>query len=294
MRCLLESEAGIGCEPLGAGGASDQERCGQRAAAGLGEQLRAVRPGQGEQLALERVRLAAQAADLRDLFARDPDASAGGYPAQPPADSVELACLSKRAGLDRPLELGAELEQVPAQPVLSAGALAHQVRSMVSEQADLDRPLIEIRGGKALHAILDDRARDGERVDLVRFARLALRRPQAPILCGATRTTRSPAASSACSSRRETCRQSSIAHTRPSSSPRAQRTAARCPGSSALIWRGAAPAAGSRVDGRKRVRALVRVRPDHDHLHRPFVWLSHRRSGSPADGSHSGRLPRSY
>src|SRR5688572_8619960 len=31
--------------------------------------------------------------------------------------------------------------------------------------------------------------------------------------------------------------------------------------------------AGSGIDGRQRMRALVRVRSDHDHLHRPFVWL---------------------
>src|SRR5947208_7028600 len=59
----------------------------------------------------------------------------------------------------------------------------------------------------------------------------------APIRFGATLTTCSPAASSACSSRREHERQSSIAHTRSSSSSRAHRTAARCPGSSALTWR---------------------------------------------------------
>jgi hypothetical protein len=64
--------------------------------------------------------------------ARDPDASAGGHAAQPPADSVELACLSKRAALDRPLELGAEREQVPAQPVLDPSALPHKILSMVS------------------------------------------------------------------------------------------------------------------------------------------------------------------
>jgi hypothetical protein len=118
-------------------------------------------------------------------------------------------------------------------------------------------------------------------------------RLEAPILCGGTRTTRSPAAISACSGRRETWRQSSIAHTRSSSSPRAQRTAASCPGSLGLDLPGATYPARSRVHRRQRVRALVRVRSDHDHLHRPFVWFG-RRSGSPADSSHSGRMPRSY
>jgi hypothetical protein len=47
-------------EALGAGGAADQDGGGQRPAAGLGEQLRAVRLDQREQLALERVGLAGQ------------------------------------------------------------------------------------------------------------------------------------------------------------------------------------------------------------------------------------------
>src|SRR5262245_8496478 len=29
-----------------------------------------------------------------------------------------------------------------------------------------------------------------------------------------------------------------------------------------------------RVHRHQRVVALVRIRPDHDHLHRPFVWMS--------------------
>src|ERR687895_387718 len=37
---------------------------------------------------------------------------------------------------------------------------------------------------------------------------------------------------------------------------------------------GAASPARPRVDGRQRMGELVRVRPDHDHLHRPFVWLT--------------------
>src|SRR5215216_6489718 len=43
-RCAarLSGEAGIGCEPLDAGGAADKQRCGQGAAAGLPKQLWAV------------------------------------------------------------------------------------------------------------------------------------------------------------------------------------------------------------------------------------------------------------
>src|SRR4051794_39370968 len=43
---------------------------------------------------------------------------------------------------------------------------------------------------------------------------------------------------------------------------------------------------------RERVRALMRVRPDHDHLHRPRVWDRYE----PIPGGHIsvGAMPRSY
>ena len=43
-----------------------------------------------------------------------------------------------------------------------------------------------------------------------------------------------------------------------------------------------------RVERDKRVRALVCVHPDHDHVHRPFVGCG-RRSGPPADTPQLGR-----
>ena len=50
--------------------------------------------------------------------------------------------------------------------------------------------------------------------------------------------------------------------------------------------------AGRRVDRRQRVRALVGVRPEHDHLHRPFVGIPNERIA----GGHIsvGAMPRSY
>ena len=47
----LQREARVGLEPFGAGGAADQDRGDERAAAGLGEQLRTVRFDQLEQFA---------------------------------------------------------------------------------------------------------------------------------------------------------------------------------------------------------------------------------------------------
>jgi hypothetical protein len=97
-----------------------------------------------------------------------------------------------------------------------------------------------------------------------------------------TLTTRSPAANSACSKRRETCRQSSIAHTRISSKPRAQRTAARCPASSALIprWPRILPVPSSTAAS---VCDPLCVSAPITIIDRPFVWLNtdeadHRRT----------------
>ena len=91
---------------------------------------------------------------------------------------------------------------------------------------------------------------------------------------GATRTTRSPRASRNRSSAPDTCRQSSIAHTRSPPRPRAQ-TQQRVEATAAAPRTVRSPssrpvAASTRRDG---VRALVRVRPDHDHPHRPFVGM---------------------
>ena len=84
------------------------------------------------QLALERIDSAGQLAQLRDLLARDRDAGAGGQPAQPSIDASRAAADAvERAAAERALELRAELEQMPAQPVLRAGALGDEVLAVI-------------------------------------------------------------------------------------------------------------------------------------------------------------------
>src|SRR5215207_7019096 len=278
---------------LRAGGPADHDGGGQRPTAGLCEQLRAVRPDQRKQLALERVRLAGQHAQLRDLLARAAHPSAGGLPAQAPVTPIELARLLERAALDRALKLWAELEQMPAQPVLHAGALGDEIPAVIADQPDLHRFLIEMGGGEALHPVLDHGAGDRERVDLVRLARLALPAPG-----GAHPARRYPYDPLAGREQRllEPPRDVPAVLDRPHPlviEPARPAHRGQMPRLLGLDLARAAHPTGSLVDGRQRVRALVRVRPDHDHLHRPFV-IDHRRSGSPADSSHSGRLPRSY
>ena len=132
---------------------------------------------QDRELVLERVDLAGQAADLGDLFACDLDASTDRDPSQLPVDAVELARVGERAAFERRLELGREGDEMPAQPVLHAGALNDEIVAVIGQQPDLHRLLVQERGGEALDAVLDDSSGDRERVDLIRLARLALAAP---------------------------------------------------------------------------------------------------------------------
>ena len=56
----------------------------------------------------------------------------------------------------------------------------------------------------------------------------------------------------------------------------------------------AAHPAGSLVDPAQRVRALVRVHPDHHHMHRPFIWLTADEADLRRTDLCQGTLPGSY
>ena len=72
-------------------------------------------------------------ADVRDLLARDPHARAPRGAPQPPVDALQLARLVKRSRLERLLELGAQRQQMPAQPVLHARALGDEIAAVIRE-----------------------------------------------------------------------------------------------------------------------------------------------------------------
>ena len=94
--------------------------------------------------------------------------------------------------------------------------------------------------------------------------RVRLRRRCGAVNRGGTRTSRSPAATSACSSPRVTCRQSSIADSRSppeATAPTRQRRRRRHTFAPHSV-----PA--DLVHGDSRERVLVHVHPDHDHHHR--------------------------
>ena len=257
-------------KPLGSGGPADQDRGGQRTTPELLEQLRALRLDQREQLALERIRLTGQAADLRDLLARDPHTGPRGQSAQPPVDAVEHLRLVQRALLERGLELGAQRQQMPSQPVLDSGALDHEIVAVISQQPDLHRPLVQIRDRELLDAVLDDRSGDRERVDLVRLARLALPLPRRahPVRChandpltgGDQRLLQAPGDVPAVLDR---------PHPLVIQPPRPLHRR-EMPRIISIDLPAAANAAGSLIHRRQRVLVLVRVHPDHNHSDRPF------------------------
>jgi hypothetical protein len=43
------------------------------------------------------------------------------------------------------LELGPQVVQVPAQPLLILGAGAHEIVAVIREQADIERPSVQMR-----------------------------------------------------------------------------------------------------------------------------------------------------
>jgi hypothetical protein len=178
---------------------------------------------------------------------------------------------------------------MPAQPVLRAGALGHEVLAVIGQQADLHRGLVEVGGGEALRPVPDHGAGDRERVDLVRLARLALAPPGGahPVRCHPHDPLPGPG-----QRRFEPARNVPAVLDRPHPliiQPARPAHRSQIPRLLGPDLASAALPARPRIDGRQRVRALVRVRPDHDHAHRPFDLVQRRRSGSPADNHHSGR-----
>jgi len=69
--------------------------------------------------------------------------------------------------------LAPEVVQVPAQPALDGGALAHEILAVIEQQLDLERPLVELGRGQCPETLPQRRAGDRRRVDRVGLARLA-------------------------------------------------------------------------------------------------------------------------
>ena len=161
---------------------------------------------------------------------------------------------------ERHLQLRVELVQVPAQPLLAAAPLADEVVAVVDEQLQLSQRLLA--GARTVEPRLLQRGPgDRERVDRVRLAARAVRGAAAALSAEAAPAPAArPAATSACSSPRVTCRQSSSAHSRSSPSDRAHATT---PSSTGQLR--SANATADLVDRDRGQRVLVHVHSDHDH-----------------------------
>ena len=127
-------ELGVGGEAVGAGDLTDQLRGGQRTAASLGEQLRRVALDQGGELCLQLANPGRARGDLTHELARDPHARRLLGASEAAGDLPQPLAGVQRPGRD--LELGPEVVQMPAQPLLVGGACRDQILAMVDQQAN--------------------------------------------------------------------------------------------------------------------------------------------------------------
>ncbi len=155
---------------------------------------------------------------------------------------------------------------MPPQSVAHARALGDEVVAVIEQQADLHCLLVQIRGREAVGPVLDDRAGDRERVDLVRLPRLTLPAPGGahPLGCdahdpfaGGQQRLLQPAGDLPAILDRP--HPLIIEPARPFDRGQVPRLVR-------VNLTSATDPARALVDSRERMRALVRVRPDHDHL----------------------------
>ncbi len=269
------------------------------------------------ELAFQLVDTAGELADATHELGGDAHARAVLKRAEPTSDAFQTACSVNVAGWDAGLKLGAQIDEVPAQPVDDARALGDKVLAVVTQQPDLKRLLVEKRRREPLDPLAQHGASDRSRIDLVRLAGFALPAPRDPhhlrrdandVL---TRAQQRPL---------QAARDAPAVLKRPDALDRRRsRPPQRSPlpvvvGSDLEL---SDHHAGLGIDCCQSVRALVGIRSDHDHVHVPFIGLaaeadrqrtqlsrgdatllsSHagdpdrRRATEPKEVSHDGRQP---
>jgi hypothetical protein len=244
---------------------ADQDRGRERAAAGLVEQPWPLRFDQRLQFLLERVDLEREFPDLRNQLAGDPRSDGRRQPPQPSVGPVELAGERERAWFQRRLELRAQRDEMAAEPGLHASPLSDKVLAMVRQQPDFHRLLVQIGNRELVDPVLDDRAGDRERIDLIGL-------PRSPLTAARGAHPMRSDTNDPLPGRQqrllEPMRDLAAVLDRPD--PLAVQLArplqrGQMPVVCGLDLALAAHSAGSVIDGCQRVRPLVRVRPNHDH-----------------------------
>ncbi len=128
----VAGELGVGVEAFDRADLAEQLRGAERAAAGQGKQRRRGLLDPGLELAVEGEDRAGQRAAAADELACDPHLHRLLAATQPAGDPVEPNRAVEAARRDR--QLGIEVEQLPAQPLLRPPPLIDEVVTVVDKQ----------------------------------------------------------------------------------------------------------------------------------------------------------------
>ena len=180
---------------------------------------------------------------------------------------------------------------MPSQPVDHPSPLCDQLIAIVLQQADLHRPLIQERDREPLDTLAQRRSRDRGRIDHIRLPRLraqpAERQPSSPAAPAAPAPRPRPDPLEPRDHVPAILERPHALVTETRSEPkRLERS---------LISRRHGPLRDQRtthrINSSQRMRPLVRVHPDHDHVHVPSLkWSTERISGGHTS---VGAMPRS-
>ena len=202
---------------------------------------------------------------------------------QPPRDAGRPAAVEQRAA--RQLELGPEIVQMPLQRVVQRHALPNQALAMIDQQPQIQLGTVQLRRRQGVQAFAQRGARDRERVDAVGLAASRpLRRtppsassgPADPLAAADQKPLEGPRDVPAVLHRPDPLAAQAARPRNSAANPRRPTWTVRSPSISPVVGR----------DRGDRVRALVRVRAEHDHDPRP---LSTSTGGHPADTACWGR-----
>ena len=283
-------ELGVGREALGAGDLADELGGGQRAAAGLGDELRGDLGHQHGDFGLEGLDGLREFAHAAQLVARDAHAHGLLGARQAPGDLRGPLLREQRAAGQR--ELGPEVVQVPLQRVVQGHARADETLAMVDEQPDVELRARQRRGRQGLDAGCQRGPGNRHRVDLIALAALAAGAPRAG---HQSRGDANHTLTTADQKPLQRAGDMPAVLQRPhplaikTARPEHQRREPAGTDRDRLV---AEHLAGRCVDGGDGVRALVGVRPEHDHDARPRPFTSG--CWTPGGQGLLRALPRSY